>query len=137
MSHPPYPSGSQRLTAVLLVAAVLAVGVTVAAPLPVDALPRAALDLAGRALGRRGGPPAALRRLVRLVLAVHVVVAHPVAGDAVGVAALELTRAAGRWGAVLLVAPVAAVVLAVAHEVGRDAAAAGAGELQRSAGDVT
>lgn len=57
-------AGPRRLTAVLLVAAVLAVRVTVAAPLPVNALARATLDLAGRALGWRRGAAAALWRLI-------------------------------------------------------------------------
>lgn len=56
-------------TTVGLVAAVLAVGVSVAPPLLVDALARATLHLAGRALGRRRRVAAAAgRRLVRLVL---------------------------------------------------------------------
>ena len=134
------PSGrGGALTAVGLVAAILAVGVAVAAPLAVDALARAALRLAGGAPGGRGrGAAAAVPgRLVRLVLAVHVLVADPAGGNAGGVAALELAGPAGGGRAVRLVAAVAAVVLAVAHEVARDAAAAGAGELQGGAGDVT
>lgn len=126
-----------RLTAVFLVAAILAVRVTVAAPLPVNALARATLELSGRALGWWRGPAAALWRFVGLVLAVDVVVAHPVGRDARGVSALELRGAARRRRAVLLVTSIATVVLTVAHEVGRDAAAAGAGKLQRSTGNVT
>lgn len=111
--------------------------VSVAAPLLVDALPGAALGLAGRALGVHHRLVAALLQgLVRLVGAVGFVVAHPAEGDAGRVAALELVRTA-RWGrTVQLVAAVAAVVLAVADEIPGDAAAAGAGELIGAARDI-
>ena len=124
-------------TTVDLVAAVFAVRVPVTPPLLVDALARAALRLAGGALGVHPRLAAALLQgLVGLVGAVGVVVTHPAEGDARGRAALELVGAARRGRAVQLVAAVAAVVLAVAHEIPGDAAAAGARELIGATRDV-
>lgn len=120
-----------------LVAAVPAVRIAVAAPFLVNALARAALDLAGGASGVDHWLPAALlQRLIRLVRAVRIVIAHPAERDAGGCAALELVGAAGRGRAVQLVSAVVTVVLAVAHEVPGDTAATGAGELIGTACDV-
>lgn len=61
--------------AVFLVAAILAIWVSVAAPLPVNAFARAALHLAGRTFGRRRRVvAAALWGLIRLILAVYIIV---------------------------------------------------------------
>lgn len=122
------------LTTVDLIAAILAIRIPVTSPLLVDALARAALDLAGWALGVDHWLAAALLEgLIRLVRAVCVVIAHPADGDAGGGAALELVGPAGGWGAVKLIAAVATVILAVAHEIPGDAAATGASELIRAA----
>lgn len=121
------------LTTVDLVTAVLAVGIPVTAPLPVDALSRATLDLAGCALAVGHWLAATLLQgLVRLVRAVRVVVAHPADGDTGGGAALELVGATGWGGTVELVAAIVAVILAIAHKFPGDAAATGASELIRA-----
>lgn len=128
---------NKELTAVFLVAAILAVRVPVAAPLSVNAFPRAALHLTGRTLRwRRWVSTAALRRLVRLVLAVHVVVAQPALGNAGVVPTGDFTGAAGGRSAVLFVAAIPAVILTVTDEITRHAAATGTGELQRGASNV-
>lgn len=113
----------RRLTTVGFVRFVLAVGVSVALPVHVDALAAAALELSHRAprLLRLRPAAAALHGLVRLVLAVGVAVAAPQGRDALGVVAAELVLAAGGRRALLLVAVVAAVVVAVAHKDGSHA----------------
>lgn len=111
------------LTTVSLIRLILAVGVSVALPVHVDALPTAALELAhgaARFLGLRPAA-AALHGLVRLVLAVRVAVAAPQRGDALRVVAAELVLAAGRSRTLLFVAAVVAVVVTVADEDGRHA----------------
>lgn len=121
-------AGSGRT--VNLVTAILAVRIPVTSPLFVDALARAALDLAGRALGVHHWLAATLLKgLVGLVRAVCIVITHPAEGDAGGGAALELVGTAGRRGTVQLVAAIITVILAIAHEVSGDAAAAGTSEL--------
>lgn len=116
-----------------LIAAVLAVRIPVTAPLLVDALARAALDLAACALAVYHWLAATLLQgLIRLVRAVCVVVAHPAEGDTGGGAALELVGATGRWGTVQLIAAIVAVILAVAYKIPGDAATTGASELIRA-----
>lgn len=120
-----------ELTTVGFVRFVLAVGVSVALPVHVDALAAAALELSQRAprFLRLRPPAAALHGLVRLVLAVGVAVAAPQGRDALGVVAAELVLAAGWRRAFLLVAGVPAVVVAVAHEDGSHASAVAALEV--------
>lgn len=124
------------LTTVRLVRLVLAVSVSVAFPVHVDAFPAAALELPRRAAGLLGLCPAAaaLHGLVRLVLAVRVAVAAPQRGDALRVVAAELVLAAGGSRALLLIAAVAAVVVAVANEDGRHALPVTALEIAGGAG---
>lgn len=124
------------LTTVGLVRLVLAVSVSVALPVHVDAFPAAALELSRRAarlLGLRSAA-AALHGLIRLILAVRVTVAAPQRGDALRVVAAELVLAAGRSRALFFVAAVAAVIVAVAHKDGRHALPVTALEIAGGAG---
>lgn len=121
-------------TTVDLIAAILAVRISVTSPLLVDALAGATLDLTGWALGVYDWLAATLLQgLVRLVRAVRIIVTHPAEGDAGGGAALELMGTTGRGGTVELIAAIVTVVLAIAHKIPGDAAATGASELIRAA----
>lgn len=113
--------GRRGLTTVCLVRPVLAVSISVALPVHVDALPAAALELAHWAARFLGlcSAAAALHGLVRLVLAVWVAVAAPQRGDALRVVAAELMLAAGRSRTLLFIAAVAAVIVAVTNKDGR------------------
>lgn len=123
----------QLLTTVDLITAILAVGIPVTSPLPMDALSWATLDLTGCALAVYHWLAATLLQgLVRLVRAVCIVVAHPADGDTGGSAALELVGTTGWGGTVELIAAIVTVILAIAHKFPGDAAATGASELIRA-----
>lgn len=118
------------LTAVDLVTAILAVRISVTPPFFVNALARAALDLAGRTFHMYHWLAATLfKRLIRLVRTVCIIITHPAEGDAGRGAALEFVGAAGWWCTVQLIAAIITVILAIAHKVPGDTAATGASEL--------
>lgn len=127
------------LTTVRLIRLVLAVCVSVAFPVEVNALSAPAFELPGGALGllRFCLAAAALHGLVRFVSAVGIPVAAPQRWDALRVVTSKLVRAAGTGGgsgAHLLVTGITAVVVPVADERGSHAHTVATLELFRRAG---